>query len=245
VWLGIYLCAPERRVRLGRHGWQLTRSRFWQILRVGLLACLSPLQSILTVVVMTGLIARLGVDALAGYGIGARLEFLAIPIAFGVGVATLPMVGMAVGRGDVPRARRVAWVGGALSAAIVGVLGALVALWPQLWSTLFTDKREVLHYCAQYQRHAGPAYAFFGLGLTLYFASQGAGKVLGPVLAGTLRLAIICLGGWLLTITGAPDWAYFALVGVAMAAYGLATAGAVWWTRWGTAGTAAASATTA
>jgi putative MATE family efflux protein len=233
VWLGIYMGAPQRRVRLTREGWQLTRERFWQILRVGLLACLSPLQTVLTVLVMTGLIARLGVDALAGYGIGARLEFLAIPIAFGVGVATLPMVGMAVGSGDVPRARRVAWVGGALSAAIVGVLGLLVVAWPQLWSRLFTDQPEVLHYCAQYLRYAGPAYAFFGLGLTLYFASQGAGKVLGPVLAGTLRLAVICVGGWLLTAGNAPEWAYFALVGAAMAAYGVATAVAVWATRWG------------
>jgi putative MATE family efflux protein len=235
VWLGFYMCSPQRRVRLGRHGWQLTRSRFWQILRVGLLACLSPLQSVLTVLVVTGLIARMGVDALAGYGIGARLEFLAIPIAFGVGVATLPMVGMAVGSGNVPRARRVAWVGGALSAAIVGVIGALVTLWPELWARLFTDVPAVLHYCSQYLRHAGPAYAFFGLGLTLYFASQGAGKVLGPVLAGTLRLAIVLVGGWLLTVTDAPEWAYFALVGLAMAAYGLATAGAVWGTPWGAA----------
>jgi putative MATE family efflux protein len=233
VWLGFYMCSPERHVRLTREGWQLTRHRFSQILRVGLLACLSPLQTVLTVLVMTGLIARLGVDALAGYGIGARLEFLAIPIAFGVGVATLPMVGMAVGSGDVPRARRVAWVGGALSGAIVGTIGLLVVIWPQIWSRLFTDKPEVLHYCAQYLRYAGPAYAFFGLGLTLYFASQGAGKVLGPVLAGTLRLAIVCLGGWALMVTRAADWAYFALVGVAMVAYGLATAVAVWRTRWG------------
>lgn len=233
VWLCIYLCAPYHRVRLGLDGWQLTQAHFGQILRVGLLACLSPLQMVLSVLVMTGLIARLGVDALAGYGIGARLEFLAIPIAAGVGVATLPMVGMAVGRGDVPRARRVAWVSGALSAAVVGVLGVLVALWPQLWSVLFTSKPEVLRYCAQYLSYAGPAYVFFGLGLTLYFASQGAGKVLGPVLAGTVRLATICVGGWWLTVSDAPDWTYFALVGVAMAAYGLSTALAVRWTKWG------------
>jgi hypothetical protein len=62
------------------------------------------------------------------------------------------------------------------------------------------------------------------------------------VLAGTLRLAVICVGGWLLTATQAPDWAYFALVGVAMAAYGVATAGAVWGTRWGESRPAAAAA---
>jgi putative MATE family efflux protein len=235
LWLAVYISASGRRVRVTREGWQLTRQRFRQILDVGLLACLSPLQTVATVLVMTGLVARLGVDALAGYGIGARLEFMAIPIAFGVGVATLPMVGMAIGSGDVPRARRVAWVGGALSAAIVGAIGLLVTLWPPLWSRLFTDKPEVLHYCALYLRNAGPAYPFFGLGLTLYFASQGAGKVLGPVLAGTLRLAVVCIGGWALTATSAPEWTYFALVGVAMLAYGAATAGAVWGTRWSSA----------
>lgn len=237
VWLGVYLCAPYHRVRLGRHGWQFSGARFWQILRVGLLACFSSLQMVLSVLVMTGLIARLGVDALAGYGIGARLEFLAIPIAAGVGVATLPLVGMAVGRGDVPRARRVAWVSGALAAAVVGVLGMLVALWPQLWSVLFTSKPEVLRYCAQYLRFAGPAYMFFGLGMTLYFASQGAGKVLGPVLAGTVRLVMICVGGWWLTVSDAPDWAYFALIGAAMTAYGLCSAMAVRWTTWERPGT--------
>ncbi len=232
VWLCVYLCAPDRRVGLGRDGWQLTRARFGQILNVGLVACLSPFQTVLTVVVMTGLIARLGVDALAGYGIGARLEFMAIPIAFGIGVATVPMVGMAVGSGDVARARRVAWVGGGLSATLVGILGALVAVWPQLWSTLFTQRSEVLRYCALYLHYAGPAYAFIGLGFTLYFASQGAGKVLGPVLAGTLRLAIVGFGGWWLAAANAPDWTYFALVGAAMVAYGLAVAAAVRWTRW-------------
>ena len=116
----------------------------------------------LCVLVMTALIARLGADALAGYGIGARLEFLAIPIAFGVGVATLPMVGMAIGNKDVPRARRVAWIGGALSAGVTGLVGLVVALCPTLWAGLFTDKAEVIQYCALYLRQAGPAYAFFG-----------------------------------------------------------------------------------
>ncbi len=218
IWLAAYMFNPAQRIRLSFDGWQLQRGRFREILRVGLLAMLSPLQMVLTVLVMTALIARLGVDALAGYGIGARLEFLAIPVAFG--------------SGDVARARRVAWVGGALSAAIVGVIGLFLALWPNLWSTMFTSKPEVIHYAGLYLRAAGPMFAFFGLGLTLYFASQGAGKVLGPVLAGTLRLAIIAIGGWVLVASNAPEGAYFALVAAGMAAHGLATA-AVKFTRWG------------
>ena len=41
---------------------------------------------------------------------------------------------------------------------------------------------------AAYLRIVGPAYGFFGLGLSLYFASQGAGRLLWPLLAGLVRL---------------------------------------------------------
>jgi putative MATE family efflux protein len=232
VWLAYCLTSASAPVRLAWRGEPLSRERFWRILRVGLLACLSPVQTVLTVLVLTSLVARLGVDALAGYGIGARLEFLAIPVAFGIGVATLTMVGMAMGRGDVQRARHVAWTGGVLSAALIGSIGLVVCLWPQLWAGMFTSQPEVLHYASQYLRWAGPGYAFFGLGLTLFFAAQAAGRVLGPVLGGTSRLLVVCIGGAALAAYGAPSWSYFALVAGAMACYGMLTALFVWRTDW-------------
>jgi putative MATE family efflux protein len=228
-----YLRSSRRRVPLAWRGIALRRAAFGRILAIGGLACLSPLQSVATVLVLTALVARLGPDALAGYGIGARLEFLLIPIAFGIGVATLPLVGMAVGRGDGARARRVAWTGGALSAGLVGAIGVVVAIWPRGWAGLFTDSAPVLAAAELYLTHAGPGYALFGLGLTLYFASQGAGRVLGPVLAATLRLAVVAGGGFALAAAGAGPGALFILVAVGMVVYGLATAASVHWARWG------------
>jgi Na+-driven multidrug efflux pump len=181
------------------------------------------------------------VQPLAGYGIGARLEFLLVPIAFGVGVAAVPMVGMAIGAGDVQRARRIAWVAGAVSAGVLGSIGLLVALLPDTWAALFTSDPLVLASARQYLRWAGPAFSFFGLGMTLYFASQGAGKVLGPVLAASARLALVAVVGAVLVSAGAPVWTLFALVGAAMAVYGLVTAGAVYFTEWGAARPMAAS----
>lgn len=227
-----WLRSPRARLKLELRGQRWRHESAMRILRVGLLACLSPLQTVLTVLVLTALVARLGVDALAGYGIGARLEFLLIPIAFAVGVAALPMVGTAVARGDVTRAGRVAATSGVLSAAIVGAIGLAVCIWPSLWAGLFTHDAAVLAHAELYLRWAGPAYAFFGLGLTLYFAAQGAGRVLGPVLGGSLRLVIIAGGGTWLLQSAAPAWSYFALVGVAMLAYGLFTAAAVWRADW-------------
>jgi hypothetical protein len=52
------------------------------------------------------------------------------------------------------------------------------------------------------------------------------------VLAGTIRLVVVVLGGWLLSSTGAPAWTLFALVGIAMVVFGLSTALSIRLTRW-------------
>ena len=79
---------------------------FFDILKVGAVSSLGPFQVVLTVLILTRLVAGFGTEALAGYGIGARLEFLLVPIVFAVGVASVPMVGMAMGARDIARARR-------------------------------------------------------------------------------------------------------------------------------------------
>lgn len=231
--LGWYLLSGRGRVRLRFRFGDLHWEMFRDILKVGAVACVSPLQSILTVLILTRLVSAFGTEALAGYGIGARLEFILIPITFSIGVSCVPMVGMAIGAGDVRRARRVAWTGGGLSAGGLGAIGLIAALGPDLWAGLFTADPTVLAMAALYFSWAGPFYAFFGLGLCLYFASQGSGKILGPVLAATVRLVVVAGGGWWLARAHQPPWTIFALIGLSMFAYGAATALAVFLTRWG------------
>ena len=48
-----------------------------------------------------------------------------------------------------------------------------------------------------YLRAVGPFYGFFGLGMALYFASQGAGALKWPLLAGFYAPVIAVGGGWL------------------------------------------------
>ena len=233
VVLGWYLLRGQDRLLLRWRGARLSWPMFQDILRVGALACISPVQTSLAALVLTGMVARLGPDALAGYGIGQRLEFLLIPIAFGVGVAAVPMVGMAIGAGQVVRARKVAWTGAWLAAAILAVLGLLVVLWPRLWSGIFTQDAAVLVHADAYLRTVGPAFGLFGMGLVLYFASLGAGHVLGPVLAGTVRLLVVIVGGsWLMAGATPSAQGLFVLVVVAMALYGLCTIASVWRTPW-------------
>ena len=160
-----------------------SRDMFLDILKVGALAAFSPLQTVLTVLVLTALVARFGTEALAGYGIGARLEFLLVPIVFAVGVACVPMVGMAIGAGDIARARRVAWTAAGLATLVLGGIGLTVATFPDVWSARFTQDAGVRAAADLYLRLAGPAFAFLGLGhgalLRLAGLRQGAGPGAG------------------------------------------------------------------
>ncbi len=231
VFLAILL-AGRQGLRLSLRFDLLDRKLFADILKVGAIAVISPIQSVLTVLITTRLIATRGTEALAGYGIGSRLEFLLVPIVFAIGVASVPMVGTAIGAKQFDRARRVAWTAGIVAAAGVGIIGVVVAIVPTLWSRLFSADPQVLAAAATYFAYAGPAYAFYGLGLALYFASQGSGKILGAVIAQSIRLAVIALGAVYLAAADTPAAALFALVAAAMVAYGVASAVALQRASW-------------
>jgi putative MATE family efflux protein len=233
IFLTWYLISGRSRLALNFSAFRFQRGMFIDILKVGAVSCLSPLQSVLTILVFTKILAGFGTETLAGYGMGSRLEFLLIPIAFAFGVASVPMVGMAVGAGLVTRARRVAWTAGAAAGLSVGLVGLIVAVEPSLWVSLFTADPGVMAAANSYFAWAGPAFGFFGMGTCLYFASQGAAKVIGPVLASTVRLLTVGIGGWWLASSDAPAWTLFALVGAAMIVFGLSTALSIRVTRWG------------
>jgi putative MATE family efflux protein len=233
IFLSWYLISGRSRLSLNFSAFTFQRGMFMDILKVGAVSCLSPLQSVLTILIFTKILAGFGTEALAGYGMGSRLEFLLIPIAFAFGVASVPMVGMAIGAGLVTRARQVAWTAGAAAGLSVGLVGLIVAINPALWVSLFTRDPGVTAAANSYFAWAGPAFGFFGMGTCLYFASQGAAKVVGPVLASTVRLLMVGIGGYWLVSIDAPAWTLFALVGAAMIVFGLSTAASLRLTRWG------------
>jgi putative MATE family efflux protein len=229
LWSGRSVLRPSfRRVRLQ---WRLFRD----ILRVGGVAALITLQTNLIIVVATALVGRFGPAAIAGYGVGSRLEYLLVPIVFGLGGPLVAMVGTNIGAGRRQRALRIAWIGALAAAGITEAIGLAAAIYPQLWLSLFDSDPAMLEAGTRYLRAAGPFYGLFGLGMALYFASQGAGRLLWPFVANFTRLAIAAGGGWL-ALRLSSDMSYvFLALGAAMAAFGLintaAVAGGVWFDR--------------
>ena len=197
------------RFRWVRLRWALFR----EILRVGALAALTSLQTNLTIAITTSLVGRwFGPAEIAGFGTGARLEYLIMPLVFGIGGTLVAMVGMNIGAGQERRALRIAFTGGAAAFVITESIGLAAAIWPESWLRLFDTDPAMLASGSTYLRIVGPFYGFYGLGLALYFAAQGAGRLLWPLLAGLLRLIVAALGGWfVLSLTGSEGWLYVAL----------------------------------
>lgn len=197
------------------------------ILGVGLLSALGTLVANLTVVLATGFVGSFGDAAIAGYGIGSRLDYLLIPLLFALGTASLTMVGTNIGAGQIARARHVAWVAAFISAGATGVIGLAAALAPVSWVGLFSVEPAVIQVGVDYLQRAAPFYAFYGFGMALYFASQGAGNVAWPLFAGGLRLALVALGGWYwTTIVGGSLQGLFWIIAASLVLFGLVNASA-------------------
>ncbi len=205
---------------------------FREILRVGAISSLSALQTVLTAVILTGFVARFGTAALAGYGVGVRLELLQVPIVFAIAQALVVMVGTNIGAGQGARAKQIAWAGTAASALVCMAIGWTVAIYPPLWIHLFSDDPAVIGIGSLYMRIVAPFYPLFGAGLALYFASQGAGQMLKPVLAGTARLLLVVAGGVLVMQLEGPLAALFAVIALGLAVLGGLTAYSVYKARW-------------
>ncbi len=207
---------------------RLRRALFVDILRVGAIGSINTLQTTLVFGLATALVGMVGGPAaVAGYGTGARLEYLLIPLVFGLGAPMVALVGTNIGAGQRERALRIALTGGVIAFGLTEFIGLIAAIWPHAWLGLFGADAGMLAAGSAYLRIVGPAYGFFGLGLSLYFASQGAGRLLWPLIGSAVRLVIGIGGGWLvLTLTGSLAGLFGAL-SLALLVYGVIIVGAI------------------
>jgi Na+-driven multidrug efflux pump len=231
--MGWYLFSGRARVIPKIRGLRIQAPMFFDILKVGAVSCFSPLQSVLTISIFTHMLAGFGTPVLAGYGIGARLEFMLTSVAFAVGIGSVPMIGMAIGAGQIVRARRIAWTAAIVAFISVGAMASIIAVFPDLWVDIFTHDASVRAASRQYLTTVAPCYAFIGLAMSMYFSSQGAAKVLGPVLAQSARLVFIGTGGWWLSSHGATAASFFTLAASSMVVLGVLSCSSVILTRWG------------
>lgn len=192
---------------------RLRWSLFSGILKVGAVSAITSIQTNVTIAGATALVGSAGgVAAVAGFGTGARLEYLLIPLAFGIGAPLVAVVGTNIGAGQGQRALRIALLGASLAFLLTEAIGIAVALFPEVWLTLFSSDPAIIGDGSAYLRIVGPTYGFFGLGMALYFASQGAGRLFWPLTSGFIRVMLALWGGFImLRLTGSLSALFVAL----------------------------------
>lgn len=237
LWLARYIARGRSVVAPRLRGFRPRRALLLDILRVGLAGAVSTVATNVSIAIATGLAGAYGAAAIAGYGTAARLEYLLVPLVFGLGGPLVAMVGTCMGAGQRARALHATWIGAALAVLITEAIGLAAAAFPAAWVGLFSHDPAVVAAGTLYLREVGPSYGFFGLGLVLYFASQGAGRLKWPVLANLLRLAVAAAGGWLGVRAGLGLAGVFAAQAAALVVYGLVNAasiaGGAWFGRVG------------
>jgi len=220
LWSGRGVLKPSPRPPALR--WAPTR----EILRVGAVSSLVSISTNVSIGTATGLAGAFGPAAVAGFGTGARLEYLLVPLVFGLGAPLAAMVGTAIGAGRRDRAQKVAWTGAVIASALTEAIGLAATFFPGAWVSLFGDDATMNAVGIHYLRVVGPFYGFFGMGLALYFASQGAGRLGWPLFAALLRVTIAAGGGWF-AVQAAGLTGLFLALGLALAVFGLVTAIAI------------------
>ncbi|GBU18643.1 MATE family efflux transporter [Methylobacterium sp.] len=221
-----YLWSWRGVLRPGRRLPRLTWAPSREILRIGVLSGIASMTSNVTVIASTAFVGAAGPAAVAGYGTSARLEYLLVPLVFGLGSPIAAIVGTALGAGDRARARQAALTGAIFAGALTELIGLVSAVYPGAWLGLFGHDPAMLAIGSLYLRVVGPFYGFFGAGLALYFAAQGAGRVGWPLAASLLRMGVALGGAWAAAALGLGLVGTFAALSAGFITMGLVNAAA-------------------
>ncbi|QEI07837.1 MATE family efflux transporter [Pigmentiphaga aceris] len=222
-----YMRSPKSLLKLSLTAIRLRAVFFRDILRVGIVSAIGVICTNLAVAIATSLVGHFGSGAIAGYGTASRLEYVLIPLVFGLGAPLLTMVGTCIGAGKRDRALQATWIGGAMAFAITELIGIAAALFPRAWLSLYGTDPVMLETGTVYLQTVGPFYGFLGLGLAMYFASQGAGRLLWPITATIVRLVIAAGLGTLAIYLGGTLGHVFLAQSAALLVYGVGIALAI------------------
>jgi len=229
VALVVHLVSGRGAARLSARSLQIRPAILREILRVGLPGSASNILTNSNVLILTALVGPFGTQAVTGFGIALRTEYVQTTLAFGLGAGILTLVGTEIGAGNRRRALRVAWIGASMMTVLAGVVGLLAFAFPGWFIGLFSTDASVMAIGTRYLRFVSPAYVFFGLGLGLFFGALGAGRPRWPVVGTLARVVVASGGGWIVTcVLGAGLSSLFLTVAVSFVVFGSFIAAAMW-----------------
>ena len=178
---GLILLAlnPHMKIRLGRLKGVLPITA--RLLWIGIPNSLQFLVRTLGVMFLMGIVSRFGTAAKAAFGVGIRLDMLALFSCAGWGAAASTLVGQNLGAKKPWRAERAGWVSAAASLVLMAIIAVLYRSNAQRLIGFFDRSPEVIEYGTHYIRIVSLSYLFGALALTLAMSLNGAGSTKTPL----------------------------------------------------------------
>ena len=175
-----YLFRPGGRIHVDRESWRLDAGLLWKIIKLSSTAVLQFLIATASWSALVRVVAGFGSEAIAGYVIALRVVMFALLPSVGLSNAAATLVGQNLGAGKPERAEKSVWKAAFINAAFLGAVGLVFLIFAHAIVGFFTDDRSTLAYGTDALRIVAYGFVFYGFGMVLETAFNGAGDTRTP-----------------------------------------------------------------
>ena len=186
-----HLSRPGGRIQVRARHLRIEMPVIRGILRISGTATFQNFISTASWIGLVRILTGFGSAAVAGNTIGIRIILFALLPSFGVANAAATLVGQNLGAGKADRAEAAAWKAGLYNTICLGTVGVIFLLFAPQLIAIFTNDPEVAPYGIRCLRIVAAGFLFYGYGMVLTAAFNGAGDTWTPT-----WIFLVCLWLW-------------------------------------------------
>jgi putative MATE family efflux protein len=193
-----HLTRPGARIRIRLPHLRFDPAVMRGMLRISGTATFQTFVGMASWIGLVRILTGFGSVAVAGNTIGIRIILFALLPSYGVSQAAATLVGQNLGAGKPDRAEAAAWTAGLYNTICLAVVGTIFLLFAPQLIAIFTDDPAVAEHGIRCLRIVAAGFLFYGYGMVLTQAFNGAGDTRTPT-----WIHIGCLWLWELPLAWA------------------------------------------
>jgi putative MATE family efflux protein len=183
----------KRRVALSVRFLHIDAKVILRLLRLSLGGIGQSLIATSSWIFLVRIISLFGSDVVAGYTIAIRIVLFSLLPSGGIANAAATLTGQNLGALLPRRAERSVWLTGMVNFIFLGIIGLIFIVFPEPFIRIFTQEAPVVQSGSWCLRIISYGYLFYGVGMVVVNAFNGAGDTLTPT-----KINFFCY--WLLEI---------------------------------------------
>lgn len=177
-----YLFHGEKRFTIHASNWKLDMGRLWKLIKVSAPAILQFFIQTASWIGLVRVVTGFGTPAVAGYQIGIRIVIFALLPSVGLSNAAATLVGQNLGAGKPERSEKAVWTAAFYNMCVQTSIGIIFVIFAGTIAGIFATEPEELAYATAALRIIAYGFFFYGIGMVLETAFNGAGDTWTPTL---------------------------------------------------------------